>query len=77
MTTLAQRKKTPWSKQFFICASIFAGVISLEICLGQTIGKHPREIRRLDHVGWFTLPLLFLIFGLVFRAFEKKEKKNA
>jgi amino acid permease len=73
----AEKKRMPWSNQFFIGAAIFAAFTTLEIIIGQRLSKyHPHSIDRIHHLGWYLLPLCFCLFGFAFRAYEKRKNRN-
>ncbi|MBL9201545.1 MAG: hypothetical protein JNL39_13635 [Opitutaceae bacterium] len=67
-------KRTSWSKRFFVAAAIAAGVITFQIAIGETPGRRPREIDRVDALAWFFVPMTFWSLGYVFLARERRAK---
>jgi hypothetical protein len=64
-----------WSKQFFIAAAIFTGFTTLQIITGENLGKyHPQSIDRVQHLGWYLLPIVFCLVGFALRAHENRKK---
>jgi hypothetical protein len=69
------KKRMPWSNQFFIGAAIFAGFTTLEMITGEKLSKYNQSsIDRVQHLGWYLIPIAFCIVGFAFRANEKRKK---
>ena len=64
------------SQGFFMAALVFAIVITINLATGAVGASGSAyktyKIDRLEYLKWYMMPVVLIVIGLVFRAYEKR-----
>jgi len=67
------KKGISWSQATFTLAAWIAAIVALEVVTGEVGGKYPnapRTIARMEHLAWFSVPLVLCFIGWLIRVRE-------